>query len=64
MAHNHSGLRRADASSPIRCAILISGSGSGMEAMIRHQQANPACGHSTVLVVSDRQDAKGLERAR
>jgi|TARA_B110000444_G_scaffold259145_2_gene301963 phosphoribosylglycinamide formyltransferase 1 len=35
-----------------------------MEAMIRHQQANPACGHSTVLVVSDRQDAKGLERAR
>ena len=64
MAHNRSGLRRADTSSPIRCAILISGSGSGMEAMILHQQANPACGHSTVVVVSDRPDAKGLERAR
>ena len=47
----------------VRCAILISGSGSGMEAMIRHQQSNPGCGHETVLVVADRPHAKGLERA-
>tara|TARA_B100000767_G_scaffold120991_1_gene115370 strand:+ start:2229 stop:2873 length:645 start_codon:yes stop_codon:yes gene_type:complete len=63
MAALSSGLRNADASSPIRCAILISGSGSGMEAMIRHQQDNPECNHSTVLVISDRNDAKGLARA-
>ena len=50
-------------SAPVRCAILISGSGSGMEAMIRHQQSNPGCGHETVLVIADRPDAKGLERA-
>lgn len=35
-----------------------------MEAMIRHQQANPTCGHTTVLVVSDQPEAKGLERAK
>ena len=48
---------------PVRCAILISGSGSGMEAIIHHQQSNPGCGHETVLVIADRPDAKGLERA-
>lgn len=47
----------------VRCAILISGSGSGMAAMIRHQQSNAGCGHETVLVIADRPDAKGLERA-
>lgn len=63
MAHPHLPLRTGSASSPIRCAILISGSGSGMEAMIRHQQTNLECGHQTVLVLSDRPDVMGLERA-
>ena len=63
MAAPPSGLRDADASSPIRCAILISGSGSGMEALVRHQQTTLGCNHSTALVISDRNDAKGLERA-
>ena len=31
--------------------------------MIRYQQANPSCGHETYLVVSDRSEARGLERA-
>ena len=57
-------LRAGSATSPIRCAILISGSGSGMEAMIRHQQGNIACGHTTVVVISDRSDVQGLEKAR
>jgi formyltetrahydrofolate-dependent phosphoribosylglycinamide formyltransferase len=56
-------LRRGSAKDPIRCAIFISGSGSGMEAMVRYQQANPSCGHKTGLVFSDRPDARGLERA-
>ncbi|EHR75821.1 MAG: phosphoribosylglycinamide formyltransferase 1 [uncultured Candidatus Poseidoniales archaeon] len=55
--------RPSTAGKPVRCAILISGSGSGMEAMIHHQQSNPGCGHETVLVIADRPDAKGLERA-
>ena len=56
-------LRAASAASPIRCAILISGSGSGMAAMIRHQQENIACRHTTVVVISDRPEVQGLERA-
>ena len=56
-------LRHGSAKHPIRCAIFISGSGSGMEAMIRYQQANPSCGHETSLVISDRPEAKGLDRA-
>jgi len=63
MGSSQWALRRGSAQEPIRCAIFISGSGSGMEAMIRHQQVNPACGHQTVLVISDRPDVKGLERA-
>lgn len=34
-----------------------------MEAMIRHQQGSAACGHSTVVVISDRPDVQGLKRA-
>ena len=34
-----------------------------MEAMIRHQQGSVACGHTTVVVISDRPDVQGLKRA-
>ena len=47
---------------PLRLAVLISGSGSGMEALIRHQQAEQ-CFHTTNVVISDRKDAKGLAKA-
>ena len=63
MGGTPSGQPTSPVSKPVRCAILISGSGSGMEAMIRHQQSNAGCGHETVLVIADRPDAKGLERA-
>jgi folate-dependent phosphoribosylglycinamide formyltransferase PurN len=33
-------LRAGSTSAPIRCAILISGSGSGMQAMVTHQQTH------------------------
>lgn len=56
-------LRQPTKSRPIRCAILISGSGSGMKAMIQHQKTHPSCSHETVLVISDQHGAKGLERA-
>ena len=47
---------------PLRLAILISGSGSGMEALIRYQQANE-CFHTTSVVISDRDGIAGLEKA-
>ena len=34
-----------------------------MEAMIRHQKGSVACGHTTVVVISDRPDVQGLKRA-
>ena len=46
----------------MRCAVLISGSGSGMEALVRAQHAD-GLPHTTTLVVSNRADAYGLERA-
>ena len=47
---------------PLRLAVLISGSGSGMEALLRHQQ-NTDCLHTTNVVISDRIDAGGLGKA-
>ena len=54
--------RRGAVEDPLRLAVLISGSGSGMEALIRHQQ-NKDCLHVTNVVISDRADAVGLSKA-
>ncbi len=54
--------RRGAVEDPLRLAVLISGSGSGMEALIRHQQ-NKDCLHVTNVVISDRADADGLSKA-
>ncbi len=54
--------RKGTVEEPLRLAILISGSGSGMEALIRHQQAKD-CLHVTNVVISDRIDAGGLAKA-
>jgi phosphoribosylglycinamide formyltransferase-1 len=55
--------RKASADDPLRCAVLISGSGTGMEKLILHQQSNPQCGHQTVIVISDKKSATGLSKA-
>lgn len=47
---------------PLRVCIMISGSGSGMEALLQHQIENK-CLHRTVLVISDRTEISGLEKA-
>tara|TARA_B100001113_G_scaffold72316_1_gene55979 strand:+ start:11055 stop:11693 length:639 start_codon:yes stop_codon:yes gene_type:complete len=47
---------------PLRLAIFISGSGSGMEALVRHQQKN-RCLHTTSVVISDKLNASGLSKA-
>ena len=62
MATGGGTMRVASADDPLRCAILISGSGSGMQAMLEHQQ-NPACMHVTTVVVSNNAGVKGIERA-
>jgi formyltetrahydrofolate-dependent phosphoribosylglycinamide formyltransferase len=62
MATGGGTMRVASAEDPLRCAILISGSGSGMQAMLEHQQ-NPDCMHITAVVVSNKSGVKGIERA-
>ena len=47
---------------PLRLAILISGSGSGMEALVRHQQ-KVGCLHTTSIVISDKPNVSGLSKA-
>jgi formyltetrahydrofolate-dependent phosphoribosylglycinamide formyltransferase len=48
---------------PKRLGILISGRGSNMEALLKAAQ-DPACPYRPVLVLSNRPDAAGLEKAR
>lgn len=48
---------------PVRLGILISGSGSGMEALLNHQNKKQHCHHKTMLVISNKANVKGLERA-
>tara|TARA_B100000282_G_scaffold188905_1_gene137545 strand:+ start:902 stop:1549 length:648 start_codon:yes stop_codon:yes gene_type:complete len=54
--------RIATIDDPLRCAILISGSGSGMEAMLEHQ-SRADCFHTTELVISNKSGVLGIERA-
>jgi formyltetrahydrofolate-dependent phosphoribosylglycinamide formyltransferase len=46
-----------------RLGILISGRGSNMEALLKAAQ-DPACPYEPVLVLSNKPDAAGLEKAR
>ena len=62
MGAQRAGWRMADAQHPLRCGLLISGSGTGMEAMIRAQQAL-GLAHQTVVVVSNKADVEGVGRA-
>lgn len=48
---------------PLRLGILISGSGSGMEALLLHQKSSD-CLHVTNVVISDRPDVAGLLKAQ
>ena len=48
---------------PIKLGVLISGSGSGMEALLNFQNQKVNCSHKTVLVISNKTGVKGLEIA-
>jgi len=55
--------RSASIEDPLRIAVLISGGGSGLAALLRYQESE-ARTHRTVLVLSDSEDAAGLEHGR
>lgn len=56
-------LRVGTPTDPLRLAVMISGSGSGMKALLEHTEHKKTCCHSTVIVLSDRSEAKGLSIA-
>ena len=55
-------LRHGTSEAPLRLAVLASGSGSGMGALVRYQQAKESL-HTTVVVVTDKANAGAIERA-
>ena len=54
--------RSATTDDPVRLAILVSGGGSGLAALLRYQRT-PRC-HRTTLVIADKTDAGGLQHGR
>ncbi|MFL2985302.1 MAG: phosphoribosylglycinamide formyltransferase [Candidatus Poseidoniaceae archaeon] len=63
MAHFPDNHRTGSEKQPLRCAILISGSGTGMQALLRHQKSKQHCNHQTLLVISNNPDAGGIKIA-
>ena len=55
--------RPASIEDPLRIAVLLSGGGSGLAALLQYQESE-ARAHQTVLVLADSQDAGGLEHGR
>ena len=55
-------VRVATIEDPLRLAVFISGSGSGMQALLRHQGSKP-CLHETTLVFSNIAGVAGLDKA-
>ena len=55
--------RSASIEDPLRIAVLISGGGSGLAALLRYQESEVRT-HQTDLVLADSEDAGGLEHGR
>jgi len=55
--------RKGTLSNPVRLAVFFSGSGTGMNALLRHQEEND-CIHKSVVCVTDREGVGGIEVAR
>ena len=51
--------RKGSLENPVRVAVMISGGGSGLAALLRYQAT--ARTHQTVLVLADKADAGGLQ---
>ena len=55
--------RASTSEDPLLVVVLISGSGSGLSALLGHQQG-VGCTHKTVMVISDKPEAGGLAHAK
>jgi phosphoribosylglycinamide formyltransferase-1 len=64
MAHFPDNHRTGSRQQPLRCAVFISGSGTGMEALVKYQNLKADCSHQTSLVISNISDAGGIVIAR
>jgi phosphoribosylglycinamide formyltransferase 1 len=53
-----------EGAAPVRLAVLVSGAGTNLQALLDAIDADPAFGGEVVVVASDRSDAGGLDRAR
>ncbi len=62
MSDSYTLPRAGSSHAPLRLGVLISGSGSGLEALLLHQESND-CSHETVVVISDNPGVRGLDRA-
>ena len=54
--------RNATPESPLRLAVMISGGGSGLRALLKYQQEADRA-HVTTLVIADSESAGGLKHA-
>jgi phosphoribosylglycinamide formyltransferase-1 len=57
------GLVEIRPEAPARIVVLVSGSGTNLQALIDAEKAGPAFGATVVAVGADRTDIRGLERA-
>ncbi len=55
--------RTGTVENPLRVAVFISGSGSGMEVLLNHQNNSEAL-HRTVIVICDKVNAEGIKKAQ
>lgn len=51
-------------SKKMNVAVLVSGGGTNLQALIDYEKSNSDCPYKIVLVLSDRKDAYALERAK
>lgn len=63
MAQFSDNHRAGSEAKPLRCAVLISGSGTGMQALLNYQKSKSACTHQTNLVVCNNPEAGGIKIA-
>lgn len=64
MAHFPDNHRTGSPKQPLRCAVFISGSGTGMQALLKYQTSKSGCNHKTALVICNNPEAGGISIAK
>jgi len=63
MVEKHLMMRKGTSLNPIRIAVFFSGTGTGMDALLKHQ-GKKGCGHTSVVCVTDKEDVGGIGVAK